>query len=88
MIVVRARGGGKDKMVSERTIDVKTQMRFPVGTSKVHRRYISEGAEMNTGKSELHSVYVHDARGEECTLDVTGFQLFEHKSKVFSWGSG
>ena len=67
-------------------IDIDTKMRHPKGTSKIHRRYVTPGKELNTGVSELWPVHVRDARPiqDECKLDVCGFQLFQHKSKVLS----
>jgi hypothetical protein len=65
-------------------LDVETSMKFPTGKSKIHRRYVTPGAELNTGISEPHPVYVRDVRPiqDEIQLDVNGFQLFQHQSKV------
>ena len=70
--------------MTPKALDVHTKMRHPKGTSKIHRRYVTPGAELNTGVSELWPVHVRDARPiqDECKLDVCGFQLFQHKSKV------
>jgi len=70
--------------MTPKALDVDTKMRHPKGTSKIHRRYVTPGAELNTGVSELRPVRVRDARHihDECKLDICGFQLFQHKSKV------
>jgi hypothetical protein len=64
--------------------DVESSMQFVKADSKENRRYITPGAEYNTGKYETRKVFVRDARPyrHECTLDETGFQLFDHKSEV------
>jgi hypothetical protein len=70
--------------VSHEPHDVDSTMQFIRADSKVNRRYITPGAEVNTGKYEVRKVHIRDARPrrEECTLDTTGFQLLDHKSKV------
>ena len=64
--------------------DVESSMQFIKADSKENRRYITPGLEINTGKYETRQVFIRDARPhrEECTLDTTGFQLFDHKSSV------
>jgi hypothetical protein len=63
---------------------VESEMHFVKADSKVNRRYITPGLEINTGKYEVKTVRIRDARPfrQECTLDTTGFELFEHKTKV------
>ena len=70
--------------VSTEPHDVDSEMLFMRRDSKINRRYITPGMETNTGKYEVHKVHIKDARARraECTLDTTGFQLTDHKSKV------
>ena len=70
--------------VSTEVHDVDSEMLFIKRDSKVNRRYITPGKEVNTGKYELHKVHINDARArrDKCSLDTTGFQLTEHKSEV------
>jgi hypothetical protein len=72
--------------MSPRSLDVYSSMKFPSGESKIHRRYVTPGAELNTGVSAPHQVYIRDARPlqDGIQLDVNGFQLFQHKSKARS----
>jgi len=61
-------------------------MKFPTGESKIHRRYVTPGAGLNTGVSAPHQVYIRDARPlqDGIQLDVNGYQLFQHQSKARS----
>ena len=70
--------------MTPKALDVSTSMNFPTGTAKITRRYVTPGAELNTGISERRAVQVRDARPiqDQCKLDVCGFQFFRHKSKV------
>lgn len=74
----------KTMTVSHEPHDVDSTMQFIRADSKVNRRYITPGAEINTGKYEVRKVHIRDARPRraECTLDTTGFQLLDHKSEV------
>ena len=72
--------------VSTEPHDVDSQMLFISRDSKINRRYISPGLEVNTGKYEAHKVHIRDARPRrgQCSLETTGFQLSDHKSAVNS----
>lgn len=65
-------------------IDIDSVMIFPTGRSKVHRRYVTPGAEKNTSVDEPSPVHVRDARSiqDEIQLDTYGFQLINHESQV------
>jgi hypothetical protein len=67
-------------------IDIDSVMMFVTGKSKIHRRYVTPGAERNTSIDEPSPVHVRDARPiqNEMKLDTYGFQLIHHESKVFS----
>ncbi|KAH6971071.1 hypothetical protein BKA56DRAFT_678203 [Ilyonectria sp. MPI-CAGE-AT-0026] len=67
--------------------DRQATMEYIRPDSKMNRRYMAAGEEVNTGKYETKPVLVHDARHEipKLTLDTTGFELFEHESKVSDW---
>ena len=71
------------KMVPK-PIDIDSVMIFPTGKSKIHRRYVTPGAEKNTSVDEPSPVHVRDARPiqDEIKLDTYGFQLVHHESKV------
>lgn len=64
--------------------DVESTMQYLTAESKYNRRYITPGCEINTGVYETKKVHVMDVRPrqEEHKLDVNGFQLFQHQSKV------
>lgn len=66
-------------------INIDSVMIFPTGKSKIHRRYVTPGAEKNTSVDEPSPVHVRDARPiqDEIKLDTYGFQLIHHESKVF-----
>lgn len=66
--------------------DRQARMEYIMPDSKMNRRYMAAGEEVNTGKYETKTVLVHDARPEisSLTLDTTGFQLLRHESKVSS----
>lgn len=72
--------------VSTEPHDVDSQMLFIKRDSKINRRYITPGLEVNTGKYEVHKVHIRDARPRrvQCSLETTGFQLGDHKSAVNS----
>jgi hypothetical protein len=72
--------------VSTEPHDVDSQMLFIKRDSKINRRYITPGQEVNTGKYEVHKVHIRDARPRraECSLETTGFVLTDHKSAVVS----
>ena len=65
--------------------NVESTMQFIRRDSKVNRRYITPGVEVNTGKYEGKKVYVNDVRPirEQCKLDTVGFELLDHKTNVF-----
>ena len=65
-------------------MDIDTVMIFPTGKSKIHRRYVTPGAEKNTSIDEASPVHVCDARPiqNEIKIDTYGFQLVQHQSKV------
>jgi len=71
-------------VTSSMKMDVDTTMLFVTPGSKVNRRYVCSGTEINTGTFERRKVHVRDVRSEQdqCKLDITGFELFRHKSKV------
>lgn len=52
--------------------------------SKVNRRYMTAGKEVNTGKYEKKRVLIRDGRPdlEKITLQTMGFQLMKHQSDV------
>lgn len=64
--------------------DREATMEYIRPDSKMNRRYMAAGAEINTGKYETRNVLVHDIRQEKdkYTLDTVGFQLLDHESKV------
>ncbi|KAK5459721.1 hypothetical protein LTS15_003850 [Exophiala xenobiotica] len=57
--------------------------------SKMNRRYMAAGNEVNTGKYETKHVLVHDVRPElnKYTLKTTGFQLVKYESQVNDWSN-
>jgi hypothetical protein len=65
-------------------LDVDSTMQFVTPETKHYRRYVIPGAEFNTGIFEVKNVHIRDVRPiqEECKLDITGFQLFRHESRV------
>ena len=67
-----------------KNIDVDSTMLFVTPDSKINRRYVCAGTEINTGTFETKKVHVRDVRSEQdkCKLDITGFELFRHKSIV------
>jgi hypothetical protein len=71
-------------MVNVSSHDVESSMQFVKADSKVNRRYITPGLEINTGQYETHKVHIRDirARRQEYTLDGNGFQLFDFKTAV------
>jgi hypothetical protein len=73
-------------MAVSKGLDVDSTMQFLTANSRYNRRYVTPGAEINTGVYETKTIRVCDVRPrqEECKLDVTGFQLFRHESKVCS----
>jgi len=76
--------------VSAEPHDVDSDMLFIRRDSRINRRYITPGLEVNTGKYERQKVHIRDARPRrgECSLDSTGFELIDHKSAVLlqnSW---
>lgn len=52
--------------------------------SKVNRRYMTAGKEVNTGKYEKKRVLIRDGRPdlEKITLQTMGFHLMKHQSDV------
>jgi len=64
--------------------DVISSMSFIKPDSKINRRYITPGLEVNTGRYEVKNVHIRDARPyrTECTLETTGFELSEYTSEV------
>jgi hypothetical protein len=64
--------------------DVVSTMQFIKSSSKLNRRYISPGEEVNTGEYEVRQVFIRDARPHitDFSLDTTGFELVAHKSEV------
>jgi hypothetical protein len=73
-------------MVNAQIHDVESTMLFVKADSKVNRRYITPGLEINTGEYETRKVRINDMRLrlDECTLDTAGFQLFNKKTAVRS----
>lgn len=73
-------------MVNAQIHDVESTMLFVKADSKVNRRYITPGLEINTGEYETRKVRISDMRLrlDECTLDTAGFQLFNKKTAVRS----
>lgn len=66
--------------------DVDSTISYLRKDSKYNRRYVTPGAEVNTGLYETRPVRVKDIRPQvdEYSLHTTGFQLFHHESKVHS----
>src|SRR5690606_3753919 len=52
--------------------------------SRINRRYVAPGREVNTGTYETHRVFVRNGRtaSQEFSLDSHGFVLARHRSKV------
>ena len=73
-------------MTVSKSYDVDSTMQFVSLETKYNRRYVTPGAEINTGIFAPRNVHVHDVRPtkDECQLDVTGFELFDHESKVIT----
>jgi hypothetical protein len=73
-------------MTVSKSYDVDSTMQFVSLETKYNRRYVTPGAEINTGIFAPRDVHVHDVRPtkDECKLDVTGFELFDHESKVIT----
>jgi len=63
---------------------VDANLEYLSPSSKVNRRYVASGAELNTGVYEKKSVKIYDGRDHqaEYSLDKTGFQLVKHESKL------
>lgn len=82
----KAERHGMATMTVKYPTDRQATMEYIRPDSKMNRRYMAAGEEVNTGKYETKSVLVHDARHEipKLTLDTTGFELFKHESKVSS----
>ncbi|KAH7413099.1 hypothetical protein BKA64DRAFT_345020 [Cadophora sp. MPI-SDFR-AT-0126] len=56
-------------------------------TSKLNRRYVAPGAEINTGQYESRNVIIRDGRNIQAkfAINKTGFFLANHHSKVNDW---
>jgi len=65
-----------------RAVDARISYLAP--GSFINRRFVSPGAEVNTGEYETHVVRVRDGRTirEHFTLDEQGFALADHRSAV------
>lgn len=67
---------------TDRTVTARLDYIRP--DSRLNRRYVAPGAEMNTGHYESRTVTIADARqaGSFFTLSGHGFELIHHKSAV------
>jgi hypothetical protein len=76
-------GTGVDP-VEDRAREVETQIRYVDPGEFVTRRYVSQGAEINTGTYSDHRVIVRDAMPirDHFTLDVHGFRIARQPSAV------
>ena len=65
-----------------RSVDAK--LTYVSHSSKLNRRWVSPGLDINTGTYEPHSVKIRDGRPiqDQFTLDGHGFTLFKHKTAV------
>ena len=65
-------------------LPIDADLSFITPRSKVNRRYVSPGKDVNTGVYETKKVKIHDARPiqSDCTLDNHGFQLIDSPSSV------
>ena len=63
---------------------VQADISYLAPGSFINRRFVSPGAEVNTGEYELHRVDVYDGRdvSTQFDLDRNGFVLAKHKSAV------
>lgn len=70
--------------VEDRARETETQIRFVDPGDFVTRRYVSHGAEMNTGTYSDHRVIVRDGMPmrDHFTLDTHGFMIARNPTKV------
>jgi hypothetical protein len=63
---------------------VEAVLNYVAPDSRVNRRYVFPGDEVNTGRFVPHRVAISDARQTTPapTLDTHGFELFQHRSAV------
>jgi len=68
----------------EQVRSVDAQISYLAAGSKINRRFVAPGAEMNTGTYELHPMKVHDGRNirDKFNLDTHGFVLADYESAV------
>lgn len=73
---------GKDDTRSTRAVAARIDYLAP--DSRVNRRFVAPGAELNTGRFETHEVRIHEGRScrDALTLDGVGFELLDHRSAV------
>ena len=64
--------------------EVRAQIRFVDPGKFVTRRYVSQGAEINTGTYSDHAVTIRDGMPirDHFTLDTHGFMIAKHASAV------
>jgi hypothetical protein len=85
LAIVKFNAETRPRMTVAKSYDVDSTMQFVCPETKYNRRYVTPGAEINTGIFAPRDVHVNDVRPtkDECKLDVTGFELFQHESKVY-----
>jgi hypothetical protein len=63
---------------------VEAELYYLAHDSRINRRYVAPGAELNTGRYEPHRVLIRNGRAhqDEFSLDTHGFVLAEHRSSI------
>jgi hypothetical protein len=61
---------------------VEATIDYLVPSSRLNRRYVAPGAELNTGSYAPHAVFIRNARPLHLGLDTEGFMLAEQPSLV------
>ena len=63
---------------------LEAEIDFVRSDSRINRRYVAPGAELNTGRFEAHRVQIRNGRPvrSQLTLETVGFMLTDHESSV------
>jgi len=63
---------------------VEAELFYLAADSRINRRYVAPGAELNTGHYEPHRVFIRNGRlvQSEFSLDTHGFVLAQHRSAI------
>jgi hypothetical protein len=68
--------------------EIEAELSYLSPASRINRRYVAPGAEVNTGTYEMHRVAVRDGRSapQPFTLQANGFVITRHESAVRDFG--